>query len=363
MKISVLFSLFAAIIPAYSMATNDDSLDWDWAGTFVDPLAPVGATECDTSIMSTYANLTVGSLSPDALQGLFELEGKYKISRMLLPIVALGEPESDKPNAFPDGLGRKLLKTLDDLKKFWNSSDDVFLRSLNANILLDAEGLKKAYMDVRGWDSDRAEAAASRIQEIVADFPELGPSFPYWTMNSFAWTPRVGKSNGNGIAVGGKGDAAIFVMVPCAIVSPTSLLFLDGLLSFYKWLHISETAPFFLVAHEYSHQLQAFASNGPDETSPEASRYKEMEADALAVYYMYHPRGSTCRHWRIMQAVEAAAVGGDCAFDSKTHHGTPSQRLDSAEFAIQTIDDSKCKRKKLSFIDFRTRFHSVFAQL
>lgn len=133
-------------------------------------------------------------------------------------------------------------------------------------------------------------------------------------------------------------------------------------MSLFKWLDIEETAPEFVVAHEYAHQLQ-FASNGPPERSPEKTRYLEMEADAIAAYYMHHPRGASRQNWKIMQVIEAAAAGGDCRFASNGHHGTPAQRFDSAEFAVQVVDNSKGKGKKVSLDEFMGMFADVFDQL
>jgi hypothetical protein len=215
MKFSLLLTFFAAtMMPISSMATDDDSfLGSDWSGSsFLDTLGPVNATaECNTSMLQTFGDETFRSISQEALPLFFELEFKWKLSKVLTRELALREPESDEPAAFDGSFqvtGKKLLKILGDLKKFWDTSadDEVVLRSLNANLLADAQGLKQAYMTVKGWDPARAEAAATRIQEIVAMFPELGPSLPLWTLNAFAWFPVEGKTNGRGIAVGGKDD-------------------------------------------------------------------------------------------------------------------------------------------------------------
>lgn len=140
---------------------------------------------------------------------------------------------------------------------------------------------------------------------------------------------------------------------------------LDGLMAFFEWMGIDETAPEFIVAHEYGHHLQYYLAGGPivDERTPEMTRYLELEADALAGYYMHHPLGASRQNWKTMQAIEAAAASGDCGFKSNGHHGTPAQRLDSAEFAIEVIDDSKGKGRKSSAAEFRGTFHSAFDQL
>lgn len=203
MKFTLVLSAFAATMST-SMAVDESMLGSPWAGTFLDNLDPVNATECETSMLQTFSQETFRSISQAALPGFFELENRYALSKVLPRELALRVPESDEAGAFPDGTGNKLLKVFRDLKQFWDTSDDVVLRSLNADIILDAEGLKQAYMNVRGWDSARAEAAASRIQEIVADFPELGPSFPLWTLTAFAWFPTPGRAIGTGIAIGGK---------------------------------------------------------------------------------------------------------------------------------------------------------------
>jgi hypothetical protein len=216
MKFALLLTTFFAVtmMPISSMADDDLLLGSDWSGSFfLDTLGPVNATAaCNTSMLQTFGDETFRSISQEALPLFFELEYKWKLSKVLTRELALREPESDEPAAF-DGLlfparGKKLLKILGDLKKFWDTSadDEVVLRSLNAKVLADAEGLKQAYMTVRGWDPARAEAAATRIQEIVAMFPELGPSLPLWTLNAFAWFPVEGKTNGRGIAIGGKDD-------------------------------------------------------------------------------------------------------------------------------------------------------------
>jgi hypothetical protein len=216
MKFALLLTFFAVTtIPISSVADDDLFLGSDWSGSsFLDTLGPVNAkAECNSSMLQTFADGTFRSISQEALPLFLELEFEWKLAKVLTRELALREPESDEPAAF-DGLfqvrvrGKKLLKILRDLKKFWDTSadDEVVLRSLNANVLADAEGLKQAYMSVRGWDPARAEEAATRIQEIVAMFPELGPSLPLWTLNAFAWFPVEGKTNGHGIAIGGRDD-------------------------------------------------------------------------------------------------------------------------------------------------------------
>jgi hypothetical protein len=214
MKFSLLLTFFAVtMMPISSMADEDSFLGSDWSGSFfLDELGPVNATtECKTSMLQTFRGETFRSISKEAIPFFFELMFKWKLSKVLAIELMLREPESDEPAAFDCSfqvLGTKLLKILGDIKKFWDTSADneVVLRSLNANVLADAEGLKQAYMTVTGWEAASAEAAATRIQEIVAMFPELGPSLPLWTLNAFAWFPVEGKFKGHGIAVGGKDD-------------------------------------------------------------------------------------------------------------------------------------------------------------
>ena len=88
-----------------------------------------------------------------------------------------------------------------------------------------------------------------------------------------------------------------------------------------------------------------------------------MEADALAGYYLSHPRGERLRNQRVEAFVRSFGEVGDCAFDDPGHHGTPNQRSASARWADELAN---AKGKKGHILPARTvsdQFRAVLPEI
>jgi predicted metalloprotease len=123
---------------------------------------------------------------------------------------------------------------------------------------------------------------------------------------------------------------------------------------------IDNAGPDYVLAHEFAHHIQYTVGTFDTPKFPteaEKTRYVELMADALAAYFLHHPRqGTNFQTWRIEQVVRAAFSAGDCGFDNPGHHGTPSQRAKAVRFATDLVDNSR----KKGFILPATTFIEMF---
>ena len=88
------------------------------------------------------------------------------------------------------------------------------------------------------------------------------------------------------------------------------------------------------MGHEFGHHIQYELGLFTEEESPEATRRTELMADAYAAYYGVSKKGLALNAKRVIDALEAFYVVGDCSFDSNGHHGTPNQRERAAQWGV-----------------------------
>lgn len=116
----------------------------------------------------------------------------------------------------------------------------------------------------------------------------------------------------------------------------------DGDLDFGDWLDLNagNQENVILHAHEFAHAVQFITSVEDDfggdvdaynvfffdESTPEKTREWELEADAMAAYFLAHEQGRNFSVDLLLQAAREGYHTGDCDPTSVGHHGTPDQR-------------------------------------
>jgi hypothetical protein len=113
----------------------------------------------------------------------------------------------------------------------------------------------------------------------------------------------------------------------------------DGILDLLASKRLGEVGNDYIHAHEFGHKVQfiidledvggdydVYTQNFALNQSPETSRQSELEADALAAYFLAHAQGRNFEVELLVEVTKSALDVGDCFFDSDTHHGTPEQR-------------------------------------
>jgi hypothetical protein len=154
----------------------------------------------------------------------------------------------------------------------------------------------------------------------------------------------------NAFAIGG-------LEVPGVGTVPPEIVMGDGVLAGMQAVGLGDVAPQAILAHEYGHHVQ-FQRDlfNSDLTGPEASRRTELMADAFAAYYLTHPRGATMQWKRVQQFVQVFGQLGDCGFAGDSHHGTPNQRLHSAEWGYGVANDAQKQGHVLPTLTFAAEF-------
>ena len=96
------------------------------------------------------------------------------------------------------------------------------------------------------------------------------------------------------------------------------------------------------MAHEFAHHVQFERDllTSPL-TGAEATRRTELLADAMAACFATHSRGLALNAKRVVQAQEAFAQVGDCAFTDLNHHGAPLQRERVTLWGVGLADSAR----------------------
>lgn len=230
-----------------------------------------------------------------------------------------------------------------DVKRFWDiDSDDIQLVAMHGTMLLDVDRVARVYeaaFTVGGSpiSHDLAVFFAQTVHDALAASTTMdGGNYPLWTFNAFA-VPGDGAARPNKIVVG------------------------DGVLESYKVIGFDDVAPQAVYAHEFGHHIQfqrgyfndPLATNG---SPAEQTRYTELMADAFSAYYLTHSRGAALNQKRVAEFLQVFFNIGDCAFDNPGHHGTPNQRMRSAEFGFEVADQAQ----KQGHILTADEFHALF---
>ena len=234
-----------------------------------------------------------------------------------------------------------MTKTERDVKRFWDiPSDQIQVLAMHGTMLLDTKRVSATYQAVFGLGKATADLYAGIVRDALASSTTMnGGNYAFWTFNSVSFRYP--------------GLADKIVMG-------------DGILEGFAALGFSDVAPQAIFAHEFAHQIQYekeyFGDLGAV-TKPEATRYSELMADAMAAYYLTHARGAAMNQKRVEQFLDVFYQIGDCAFTDAGHHGTPNQRFKAARFGFEVADQFQKQGHILTAAEFHSRFQAYYATI
>ena len=208
----------------------------------------------------------------------------------------------------------ELQKTLGTLKGFWDvDTSDVQLGAVHGTAIMDdSRMVPLVYQLLRG------QIPLGQVQQVVDIVQRIvdQPRFDHGNHPALSFT-AMAYSDGDGPVSG----------------LPDKILIGDGILQGMEAVGLGDVAPRGILAHEFAHHVQyelhLMAGYGG---SAEVTRTLELEADALAGYYLSHPRGERLRQQRVDAFVRSFGETGDCNFAGAGHHGTPNQRVAAARW-------------------------------
>jgi hypothetical protein len=240
---------------------------------------------------------------------------------------------------------KELQKTLRTLRTFWDvDGSDVQLGAIHGTVILDdSRMVPLVYELLRGQLTlAQVQQVVDMVQGIVQQEKFDHGNHPALSFSAMAY------SDGNGPASG----------------LPDKILIGDGLLEGMTAVGLGDVAPRGILAHEYGHQVQyelgLFDHHAGD---AEATRQTELEADALAAYYLSHPRGERLRQDRVDAFVRSFGETGDCNDGSGSHHGTPVQRAAAARWGDELANSKGAKGHVLPARTVSDRFRAALPQL
>lgn len=256
--------------------------------------------------------------------------------------------EPDGPQTFGiDGeYGKELTKTFGKLQGFWDlDGSDIRLAAMHGAVFADTEALVPMLTFAFEISEADAREIIAAVQEYL-DQPKFdGGRHPLFTFNAFAYSDRTSGP-----------DEALGV--------PDKIIMGDGILQCMETLGLGDVAPRGILAHEYGHQLQYRLGAFDDHArTPEATRETELEADAMAGYYLSHPRGERLRTKRVDAFIRTDYEVGDCSFTSSGHHGTPNQRSATGAWAEQLANAQGAKGQPLTAREVSDAFRAELPEI
>lgn len=219
---------------------------------------------------------------------------------------------------------------------FWRDSgaeDDIRLLSAHGEDLADRDKLVLTLQTVFGrsyHDGYTVEEHANEIQELIERLPG-GYSNPLLTFNAFF------SSDTGAILIG------------------------DGYFEFQRNQGLESEGPRYAVTHEHAHHLQyAFSENddNDDISSPDASRKKELMADAFSAFFLNHDSGGDLSGAEIDRIYRSAYSVGDCEIENEGHHGTPAERRCASIWGAELADSSDAS--VIDLLELKSRFNLWF---
>ena len=239
---------------------------------------------------------------------------------------------------------QRITKTFKDLKRFWNiQSNDIVLAAMHGSMLRDRDKLVRTYVFVYGLSDEDAQFYADFVLELLHDVPQYrNGDHPVFTFNSFAQES--------------------FNFPPVGVIPP-KIIMGDGIMEAFTAIGFNDVAPQAILAHEFGHQIQFQLGVFGNENTPEATRRTELMADAYAAYYLSHARGASMQWKRVKQFLQVFFNIGDCAFTSTGHHGTPTQRMASAEWAYNVANNAQKQGHILTSQQFTALFEAQLPEI
>ncbi len=237
-----------------------------------------------------------------------------------------------------------ITKTFKNLNRFWNiDSRSLILAAMHGNMLADKEKVYKTFVLVFELEAADALFYTNLVSTLLKVFPQYrNGTHPIFTFNAFAQSS--------------------FYYPPVGVI-PAKIVMGDGIMEGYTAIGYGDVAPQAILAHEYGHQIQFQLGVFGDESSPEATRRTELMADAYSAYFLSHARGESMQWKRVKQFLQVFFNIGDCAFTSNGHHGTPNQRMASAQWAYEVANNAQKQGHILTSQEFTAMFDAALPQI
>ncbi|GGK60106.1 hypothetical protein [Ornithinimicrobium pekingense] len=241
---------------------------------------------------------------------------------------------------------KELEKTFRTLTAFWDvDGSDIRMGAMHGSVIQDDARMVRLLTFLYGYTPEEAQELTDLIQDYLQQDKFAGGDHPLFSFNAFAYSEEGAPPE----AQLGIGDKIIMG---------------DGILEGMGAIGLGDVAPRGILAHEYGHQVQFELGLFDDHAGDaEATRETELEADALAGYYLSHPRGERLRNQRVDAFVRSFGEVGDCSFASDGHHGTPNQRSASAAWADELANAKGAKGHVLPAGTVSDRFRAVLPEI
>jgi hypothetical protein len=231
------------------------------------------------------------------------------------------------------------------LKGFWDisSAPGIQVVAMHGSMLIDTARTSAMYRSpyFTGLSAPVASYYADTLRRTLVNSQTMTDgNYPYFTFNS--------------VSIGG---------VPGLFAN--KIVMGDGIMAVYDDLGFGDVAPQAILAHEYGHQVQfnkGYHLANPG-SAAEATRFTELNADAMSAYFLTHKRGAALNQKRVEQFLQVFYDIGDCAFSDPGHHGTPNQRMAAAEFGFQLAHDAQKQGHILTPDEFQAAFVAAYPTL
>ncbi len=239
---------------------------------------------------------------------------------------------------------QRTTKTFKDLQRFWDiQSNDIVLVAMHGSMLRDRAKIIRIDKLLHG-DS---QAAAEYWADLIATLVEMVPQYrqgnhPLFTLNAFA--------------------QPAFQLLGYGVI-PNKIVMGDGIIEAYNSLGYGDVVSQAVLAHEFGHHVQFQRGLFTDAYSPESTRRTELMADAYSAYYLSHARGASMQWKRVQQFLGVFYNLGDCGFTNYSHHGTPNQRMASADWGYSLANDAQKQGHILSSAVVATLFEAKLPEL
>ena len=235
---------------------------------------------------------------------------------------------------------KAMVKVERDVKGFWDiPSEQIQVLAMHGTMMLDTLRTKQTYVAL-GIPAATAATWARVVRDsLLASTTMNGGNYAFWTFNAVSFR---------------------------AAGLPDKIVMGDGILAGFAAVGFADVAPQAIFAHEFAHQIQfenEYFDDLGEVTAPEATRYTELMADAMAAYYLTHARGEALNRKRVEQFLNVFYQIGDCGFTSSGHHGTPNQRMKAAAFGFSVADEYLKQGLILTSEEFRNRFIAYYPTL
>jgi hypothetical protein len=234
---------------------------------------------------------------------------------------------------------QRITKTIKDLRRFWNiQSEGIVAVAMHGSMLRDRDKVIRIDKILFGDSQADAEFWADLINTLLDVFPQYrNGNHPIFTFNAIAQPG--------------------FDFTPYGHI-PDKIVLGDGIMDAYTALGYDDVAPQAILAHEFGHHIQFQLGLFTDVESPEETRRTELMADAYSAYFLSHSRGASMQWKRVREFLQVFYNIGDCAFTDNGHHGTPTQRMASADWAYSVVTNAANQGHILTGQEFDVLFEA-----